>query len=79
MRSSVRHGAAAPTAGPGVCCDICLPPAAGSADGRPREPVRLGCLLPTDAGPDELFGLVIPGYTLQCLDSLTDAVPHSGR
>ena len=53
-------------------------PATGSNSGGATEAVRLGPLLPPDARPDELFGLLIPGYTLQCLDELTDAVPHSG-
>lgn len=35
-------------------------------------------LLPEDAGADELFGLVIPGMTLQLLDPATQAVQHSG-
>lgn len=35
-------------------------------------------LLPSDADQDELFGLVIPGFTLQLLDPATEAVPHSG-
>ena len=58
-------------------CSICLF-AAESGEGIPRDPVRLGPLLPPDAGPDSLYGLVIPGYTLQCLDPATKAVPHSG-
>lgn len=35
-------------------------------------------LLPDDAGTVELFGLVIPGMTLQLLDPATQAVQHSG-
>lgn len=28
---------------------------------------------------DQLLGLLIPGYTLHCIDPRSPAIPHSGR
>lgn len=51
------------------------PPAAALPAG---EQVGLKALLPSCA-EDELLGVLIPGYTLQCIDPRTPAVPQSGE
>ncbi|KAL4451909.1 hypothetical protein ABPG75_007571 [Micractinium tetrahymenae] len=42
------------------------------------ERVPVQNLLPEDIDDEGLLALVIPGYTLQCIDPGTPAVPHSG-
>lgn len=37
----------------------------------------LGSMLP-ERDPERLLALVVPGFTLQCIDPRTRAVPHSG-
>lgn len=41
------------------------------------EQVGVKALLPDGVAPDRLLGLVIPGFTLQCIDPHTPAIPHS--